>query len=120
MVRRLGLSVVGAVVLCVVCGCQVNHETKEIRSDEQMLEVSFENPRAEELFAKAAKTTYGEPRNVKRVGLPGLSVYSRDEEVAWNANCNDHLRKMDTDGNRIITEQEAQTYYDSLTMSSRQ
>ena len=114
MVRRLGLLVVGAAVLWLAGGCQVFHETEEVRSDEQMLEVSFENRRAEYLFIEAAKTTYGEPRNVKRVGLPGLSLYSRDEELAWNANCNDHLRKMDTDGNRIITEQEAQTYYDSL------
>lgn len=115
MVRRLGLLGVGAAVLWLGGGCQVNHETKEIRSDEQMLEVSFENARAEDLFIEAAKTTYGEPRSVKRVGAGGLSLYSRDEELAWNANCNDHLRKMDADANLIITEQEAQTYYDSLT-----
>lgn len=114
MAQRFGLFLVGAAVLCLAGGCQMYHQTKEIRSDEQMLAVSFENPQAEELFVKAAKTTYGEARNAKRIGVGGLSIYSRDEELAWNANCNDHLRKMDTDGNLIITEQEAQTYYDSL------
>jgi hypothetical protein len=70
-----------------------------------MLPVSFENARAEELFLKAVKTTYGQEKNVKRVGFPGLSLYSRNETVAWNANCNDHLRKLDKDGNLFITQQ---------------
>lgn len=39
-----------------------------------------ENERAEELFVKAAKTTYGDVQNAKRIGLPGLSVYSRGEK----------------------------------------
>jgi hypothetical protein len=79
-----------------------------------MLPVTFENARAEELFLKAAKLTYGQEQNVKRVGFPRFSLYSYSETVAWNANCNDHIREMDKDGNRIITEQEAQSHYDSL------
>lgn len=117
MAKRQGLSFVGAAVLCLACGCQMYNRTQEIRSEEQMLEVSFENQRAEDLFIKAVNTTYGDVKNVKRVGFPGLSVYSRDERIAWNANCNDYIRKMDIDGNLIITEQEAQSYYDSLPAS---
>lgn len=80
-----------------------------------MLPVSFENARAEELFVKAAQTTYGQEQNVKRIGFPSFSLYSRSETIAWNANCNDHIRKLDKDENLVITEQEAETYYNSIT-----
>ena len=90
------MGVLGTVV-CAALGCQINNKTREIRAEEQMLAVTFENERAEDLFMKAAKTTYGDVQNVKRFGVPGLSVYSRGETVAWNANCNDHIHKMDTD-----------------------
>lgn len=107
------LAVVWAAV-CLGWGCQINNRTEEIRSDEQMLEVTFENERAEVLFVKAVKTTYGDVQNAKRIGVPGLSLYSRGETVAWNANCNDRIRQMDTDGDLVITEQEAASHYDSL------
>jgi hypothetical protein len=34
------------------------------------------------------------------------------------ANCNDHIRKIDNDGNLFITEQEAESYYRSITPST--
>ena len=121
MIRRLchWPADVAVAMLCAVCGCQVHNVTQEVRSDEQMLPVSFENARAEELFTKAVNTTYGKERNVERVGLPFLSLHSRNEVVAWNASCNDHIRKMDTDGNLAITEREAQSYYDSLASAAK-
>lgn len=112
---RSFLVVACAAVVCLAWGCQTNNRTQEIRSEEQMLEVSFENERAEELFVQAANTTYGDVINAERIGVPGLSVYSRGETVAWNANCNDHIRKMDTNGDLVITEQEAQSYCDAIT-----
>jgi len=84
-----------------------------------MLPVSFENARAEELFAKAVNTTYGKERTVERVGLPFFSLHSRNEVLSYNANCNDHIRKMDVDGNLTITEREAQSYCDSLASASK-
>ena len=96
------------------CGCQFYNTGHEVRSEEQMLPVTFENARAEELFIKAVKSTYGQEQNVKRIGVPQFSLYSHSETVAWNANCNDHIRQMDKDGNQIITEQEAQSHYESL------
>jgi hypothetical protein len=111
---RTGLAGVLLTALSAACGCQLYNTGREVRSEEQMLPVTFENARAEELFLKAAKLTYGQEQNVKRVGFPRFSLYSYSETVAWNANCNDHIREMDKDGNRIITEQEAQSHYDSL------
>lgn len=116
---RTSLVFVLFAVLCMGSGCQFHNVTNEIRSDEPMLKVSFENARAEELFMKAVNTTYGDEKNVQRVGLPGFSLHSRNESIAWNANCNDHIRAMDTDGNLVITEQEAQAHYDSITSSKK-
>ncbi len=116
MVRNVRLGLVGVLLtaLFTVCGCQFYKSSTQVRTEEQMLPVTFENARAEELFMKSVQTTYGQEQNVKRIGFPRLSLYSHSETVAWNANCNDHIRQMDKDGNRIITEQEAQAQYESL------
>ena len=112
---QFGCAAMMALIVCV--GCQIYKSTSEIRSDEQMLDISFENDAAQDLFMKAVNTTYGNAKTIKSVGIPGLSVYSRNESVAWNANCNDHIRQMDVDGNLIITEYEARSYYDSIMAS---
>ncbi len=111
---RVCLAGVLLAALSAACGCQVYNTGHEVRSDEQMLPVTFENARAEELFMKAVQMTYGQEQNVKRIGFPKFSLYSHSETVAWNANCNDHIRQMDKDENRIITEQEAKAHYESL------
>jgi hypothetical protein len=117
MARNIRICLAGVLLtlLCMVCGCQFYNSGREVRSEEQMLPVTFENARAEEFFMKAVQSTYGQEKNVKRIGFPRFSLYSRSETVAWNANCNDHIRQMDKDENRIITEQEAQSHYESLT-----
>jgi hypothetical protein len=117
---RIRLAGILAAVLCMACGCQLCQSSREIRSDEQMLPVSFENARAKEFFMKAVETTYGEEKNVKRLGSRRLSLYSRSETIAWNANCNDHIRRMDKDKNLVITEQEAESYYNSITSGEGQ
>jgi len=117
MTRNTGVGLTGVLLmlLCLAWGCQFYNTGREVRSEEQMLPVTFENARAQELFLRAVQSTYGQEQNVKRIGFPRLSLYSHSETVAWNANCNDHIRQMDKDENRIITEQEAQSHYESLT-----
>jgi hypothetical protein len=117
MVRSVRISLAGVLLIALFTagGCQLYNTGREVRSEEQMLPVTFENARAEELFMKAVQTTYGQEQNVKRIGVPQFSLYSHSETVAWNANCNDHILQMDKDGNRIITEQEAQSHYEALT-----
>jgi hypothetical protein len=121
MAENVRICLVGVLMmlLCTAGGCQLYNTGREVRSEEQMLPVTFENVRAEELFLKAVKSTYGQEQHVKRIGFPQFSLYSYSETVAWNANCNDHIREMDKDGNRIITEQEAQSHYESLTAKDR-
>jgi hypothetical protein len=122
MVRGTQTCLAGilAAVLCTACGCQFYKSGEEIRSDEQMLPISFENARAKEFFMKAVQTTYGEEKNVKRLGSRRLSLYSHSETIAWNANCNDHIRRMDRDENLVITEQEAESYYNAITSGEGQ
>jgi hypothetical protein len=95
-------------------GCQAYNTGTETRMDEQMLDVSFENARAEALFGEIVRNTERQTHVKSRLGTSSLSLYSRGETVAVNAHCNDHIRAMDTDGDLLITECEAEQYYETL------
>ena len=82
--------------------------------DEQMLKVSFENARAEELFREIIYGTERESHVTSRVGTPSASLYSRTETVAFNAHCNDHIRAMDKNSDLVVSQQEAEDYYTVL------
>ena len=92
-------------------GCQVYNTGTETRMDEQMLNVSFENDTARELFAAIIHGTERETRTTARVGSPSLSAYSHTETVAFNAHCNDHIRAADKNADLLITEKEAADYH---------
>ena len=102
-------------VIAIICnGCQVNQSGTEIRTEEQMLDISYENDKAEELFHTIVHGTEREKNFKKLVGTESCSLYSRYEVVAFNAHCNDHIKAMDTDGNLIISQKEAEKYYQLL------
>ncbi|MBN1816005.1 MAG: hypothetical protein JW828_01505 [Sedimentisphaerales bacterium] len=113
-------KVIVGLLVCIVVwcgGCQIDQRTTEIRPDEQMLKVSYENDRARELFETII---YGTPREATKVAgvvLGPVSMGARYEELSFNAHCNEHIRKMDTNGDLTITEQEAQSYYTSIESS---
>jgi len=114
MTRRvfLGLAQVSLIVLC--CGCSINKSSTEIRTDEQMLDVSFENDRAKDLFNTIIYETKREYKEITRIGIPFFSVYSRYERPAFNAHCNDHIRAMDKNVDLFITVNEATIYYKTV------
>lgn len=114
MTRRvlLDLLQVSLIVLC--CGCTIFKTGTEIRTDEQMLEVSFENDEARKIFNTIIYETKREDKEVVRIGIPFFSVYSRYERPAFNAHCNDHIRAMDKNGDLFITLNEATTYYKTI------
>jgi hypothetical protein len=114
MVRSCIWFILMPLVIFLFCGCQINQRAAEVRTDEQMLNVSFESRRAEDLFDKIIRGTERETTQIAQVGVPMLSVYSRYERVAFNAHCNDHITKMDTNGDLFIIEQEAEAYYESI------
>ena len=84
----------------------VNRGT-EVRMDEPMLHVEFENAKAEELFRAIIYGTERKTRTTARVGLPTVSLYSRSETGAFNAHCNDHIRAMDSNAALVISQKEA-------------
>lgn len=104
-------SVLAASLLAALgTGCQVVNTGTEIRSEEQMLEVAFENAKAQEIFAAIIYGTEHETHATARVGVPPISLYSRNETVAFNAHCNNHIRAADKNADLLITQQEAEDY----------
>jgi len=114
MIRRV-LLVLLQVSLIVLCySCTINKSCTEVRTDEQMLEVSFENDKAKDLLNTIIYETKREDNEVARIGIPFFSVYSRYESPAFNAHCNDHIRAMDKNGDLFITLHEATIYYKTV------
>ena len=107
------IALISPLLLAVGSGCQLYNTGTETRMDEQMLKISFENARAEEVFGAIVHGTERETRTT-RVGAPAASLYSRSETVAFNAHCNDQIRAMDKNADLLITQQEAEDYYRDL------
>ena len=95
-------------------GCQLMNIGTEIRTEEPMLNIAYENDRAEELFHTIVHGTEREENVKVRIGSPLFSLYSRHETVAFNAHCNDRIRAMDKNADLIISQKEAEQYYQDL------
>jgi hypothetical protein len=111
MTTALRRSLIPFLIVAFGGGCQVYNTGTETRMDEPMVNVSFENDKARELFDAIIHGTERETRTTARVGSPSLSAYSRTETVAFNAHCNDHVRAADRNADLLITEKEAADYY---------
>jgi hypothetical protein len=103
-----------ALTLLSLWGCQINQRGTEIRTDEQMLAISYENERAKGIFDSIIHGTERETNAKSRIGSSLVSVYSRRETVAFNAHCNDHIKAMDKNADLLISEKEAEEYYQYL------
>jgi hypothetical protein len=95
-------------------GCQLMSTGTEIRTEESMLNISYENDRARELFNTIVHGTERQENVKTRIGLTSFSLYSRYETVAFNAHCNDHIQAMDKNADLIISQREAEEYYQNL------
>ena len=95
-------------------GCQFMQTGTETRMDEQMLAISYENAEAEKLFNRIVHETEQETHYKALVGTPSLHLYSNCETVAFNAHCNDHINAMDKDADLLISQREAEDYYQHL------
>jgi len=114
MKEAIRMALISLLLVALGSGCQFFNTGTETRTDEQMLDISFENAKAEELFAAIIHGTEQETRATARIGSPSLSLYSRTETVGFNAHCNDHIRAMDRNADLLISEKEAEEYYHCL------
>ena len=114
MKQARSLSQVAILLFLLGNGCQLFKTGTETRMDEQMLDISYENAKAEELFGAIVHGTEREEDVKSRIGSSSLSLYSRSETVAFNAHCNDHIRAMDKNADLLISQKEAEEYYKQL------
>ena len=114
MKRTIRVAFVFLLLVVLGSGCQLINTGTETRMEEQMLDVSYENAKAAEVFRAIVNGTERETRVTKQVGPPSFSLYSRSETVAFNAHCNDHIRAMDKNADLVISQKEAEDYYRHL------
>jgi hypothetical protein len=112
--RRIRIAASSLVVVVLGSGCQLINTGTETRMEEQMLDVSYENAKAQEVFREIVNGTERETRVTKQVGPRSFSLYSRSETVAFNAHCNDHIRAMDKNADLLISQKEAEDYHRHL------
>ena len=95
-------------------GCQIDQRSTEIRTDEQMLEVTFENDRARDLFNGIVHNTERTSSRTGGIGIGPVSAGVRQEKLSFNAHCNELIRKVDVNGDLVITQREAEDYYNLI------
>ena len=103
---RLAAAGVVALLVC-ASGCiTLFSKTEYIRDGEARRAVAFETPKAAETFHNAAKK-HSARVGGDYVGVPFVTLYSRDRMLAENARFNDAVVRCDTNHDGIITETEA-------------
>ncbi len=81
-------------------------KTEVVRSEEQRRPVTFENQEAAETFQTSAKSRCREMGG-SYVGVPFVTLYSKQQKLSEVANWNDSVAKCDTDQDGVITQVEA-------------
>ena len=107
-----------AVIFCTALvafapGCLITrHSTNVVRKNEKPRKVQFESAQAKNIFdGKVAEQKADKGMSNPNVfAVPFLLWYSTTDVVSDNGIYNDQIAICDTDGDRIITLQEAETY----------
>jgi hypothetical protein len=110
-VTRL-LTAAGAAALLVFApGCiTLFSKTEVVRDGESPRPVKFESPEAAEVFHRAMKAKHDPCKGGAYVGVPFVTLYSRDRVLSQSARFNDAVARCDTDQDGVITLVEAQIY----------
>ncbi len=108
--RLLPLSAICLGIL--LAGCTIYQSTEIARPSEERLKVKFENETASRLFNSMLSDRMILRKNnvAHNVSLAGITFYRDEQKLSDNAFWNDEVRRCDTDGDLLITEQEARTY----------
>ena len=110
MARRFVMSAVAAGGLLSGGGClTLFSKVDVVRSEESRRPIQFENAAAAETFNKALKTSHGVIGGTY-VGVPFVTLYSRQKSLSESAQFNDAVGRCDTDQNGTITQAEAEIF----------
>ena len=107
-------SLLALTLLCPFAGCLFTHASERVlRPEEQLYEVSFQTPLAEEMFMTCvAHPDADSGKSGSFVGIPFLLAWARSERLSKNAIHNDQIVLCDTNGDGLITDLEALRYRD--------
>ena len=103
---------------CWLSGCLfVRHATRVVRDKEKQQPVQFESQRAQEFFVAGVHELqcHKQNLNVEVSAVPFLWWYSHSDELSDNAIYNDQISACDTNGDGVISMQEASTYRGNVT-----
>ena len=104
---RLAMTVFAVALLALVPGClTLFSKTEVVRGDEQRRPIRFENPQAADAFNTALKDKNASLGGT-HLGIPFVTLYSKDRHLSDSAHFNDCVARCDTDQDGTITYIEA-------------
>ena len=110
MSRRTVVVSFAAVALACAPGCvTLFSKVDVVRAEEARKPVQFENAAAGASFAATLKKCDGNVGGAY-VGVPFVTLYSRQKSLSESARFNDAVARCDTDQNGTITEAEAKIF----------
>lgn len=111
LVTRLMAAAGASAVLVFVPGCiTLFSKTEVVRDGEPPRPVRYESAEAAEVFHRAMKAKHDSCKGGAYVGVPFVTLYSRDRVLSATARFNDAVARCDTDQDGVITLVEAQIF----------
>jgi hypothetical protein len=108
---RFAAAVFAVAVLAFLPGClTLFSKTEVVRGEEPRRPVRFENPQAAEEFNRAVRWKSKGSMGGAHVGVPFVTLYSRQRQLSESAHFNDCVARCDTDQDGTITLAEAKIF----------
>ena len=112
--RRITTVLAACGLIGLPSGCiTLFSKTDVVRSEEARRAVSFESPAVAETFHEAMKKQTGTVGGAY-VGVPFVTLYSRQKTLSETAIFNDAVARCDGDQNGVITQAEAEIYANAM------
>jgi hypothetical protein len=107
---RLAAAALAVASLAFLPGClTLFSKTEVVRGEEPRRPIRFENQQSAEEFNRAVKWK-SKSMGGAHVGVPFITLYSRDRQLSESAHFNDCVARCDTDQDGVITLAEAKIF----------
>jgi hypothetical protein len=108
---RFAATALAVASLALVPGCiTLFSKTEVVRGEEPRRPIKFEDAQAADDFHWAVKFKTKANLGGAHVGVPFVTLYSRDRQLSESAHFNDCVTRCDTDQDGTITRAEAQMF----------